>query len=166
MLISNYLYAIIQKTIKERFSTMQSKLLTKEKGLYLLFGILTTLLDWFIFWLIRQIWGQNVTQIANVTSFIIATTFAFFTNKYIVFQHTKKATSAFWKELMMFFSARLFTLGITSIILWLSQNVLHAEQFHIFIFDGIMMTKIATSGVALVLNYIFSKYLIFKKSRT
>ena len=64
--------------------TLIKKFVNKETIVYLIFGILTTAVNYFVFWIFNSMFKVPVL-IANVIAFIVAVIFAFITNKIFVF---------------------------------------------------------------------------------
>lgn len=154
----------------------------KEIILYLIFGVLTTVVN-FIFFSIFNKFTDPL--ISNIIAWIFAVSFAFVTNKLLVFESKSWSKKTVIKEGSEFFGARLFSLGIEEAGLALMLKVFHLDipleeitkRFLIIIdnnlinlpekfvnfFTGEMIVKIILSVVVIVLNYIFSKLIIFKK---
>lgn len=121
----------------------------REALLYLFFGVLTTGVSWGSFYLFCYPLGIN-ELIANALSWVAAVLFAFFTNRTWVFT----ARGNLLREILLFFAARLTTLGIEEALLFLFVTHLGLEA---------MIVKIAGNLLVLVLNYIFSKLIVFRK---
>lgn len=124
----------------------------KSVLLYLFFGVLTTCVSVFSFILCDSVLGIQVL-ISNIISWILAVTFAYFTNRTWVFRSTATG-SALAKEVLLFFSARVTTLLIEEVLMWIFVMVLHYDS---------TVIKLIAQVVVLVLNYIFSKIIVFKK---
>lgn len=90
-------------------------------------------------------------QAANIVSWILSVTFAFFANRKYVF---KSKNPDILKEASKFYGARLLTLGIDMGVMFLTVSVFHLN-------DKIM--KIVSNIIILILNYIISKFLVFIK---
>lgn len=125
----------------------------KEALLYLFFGGLTTVVSIIAFFFL------NVTMemhelIANVISWIIAVTFAFFTNRVWVFAAPTKGINEFVKQAISFYAGRLVTLGIEEIILLVFITLLRFPS---------MLVKIVAQVLVIILNYVISKVFVFKK---
>lgn len=131
----------------------------KEGILYILFGILTTLVNWFSYVLLVKLIGCNVT-IGNVLSCIIAVVFAFLTNKFFVFESKSFNVKIFFSEAIKFFAARGIT-GIVEVLLPLLLIAVGLDQ-SIFGVEG-FAAKITSTIVVIILNYILSKTIVFKK---
>ncbi len=122
---------------------------SKEAILYLIFGGLTTLVNIVSFWVFEKV-GLS-TAVSTVFAWILSVLFAFFTNKNYVFE--SKGGNVL-KEVLSFFGCRTFT-GVLD----LGIMVLFVD---IFSFPSLLI-KIISNVLVIVLNYIFSKFLIFKK---
>lgn len=121
----------------------------KEIINYIIFGVLTTVVNWVIFQLCVEglliSWG-----IANVVAWIGAVLFAYITNRVIVFQ---SASPHVLKELLLFVQFRVISLLLEMMIMFVMIEMLSMEPF---------ISKIFTSVVVVIANYIFSKVVIFK----
>lgn len=126
----------------------------KEIILYIIFGVLTTLVSIFSFWFFSSVCKINVL-IANILSWICAVTFAYFTNAKWVFSNDseKKDVKTRIKEIGLFFSGRLATLGIEEVILLVFVTVLHYNE---------MIVKTVAQVIVLISNYVISKLVVFK----
>ena len=117
----------------------------KEKLLYLFFGVLTTVIGIAVFYLFDYILLFDVL-LANVLSWIIAVLFAFF---------TKSGTdSSILRQLHTFYIGRVATLLIEELILLIFVTLLDFNS---------LAVKILTQIIIIVLNYIISKLIVFKK---
>jgi putative flippase GtrA len=125
----------------------------KEVLLYLFFGVLTTVVSIVTYALFNVGFGIN-ELIANVLSWILAVAFAFFTNRIWVFSAPTKTTQEFFRQMATFASGRLVTLAIEELILLVFITILH--------FNSIIV-KIVAQVVVIVLNYVISKLVVFRK---
>ncbi len=128
----------------------------KEVLLYLFFGALTTVVSIGSYAFFSLALGVN-ELIANLFSWILAVTFAFFTNRIWVFQAKTTSFSDFFRQLCSFFGGRLATLGVEEIILLVFITCLH--------FPGILV-KTAAQIVVILLNYIISKLFVFQGTQS
>ena len=170
--------------------------LIKEFILYALFGVLTTVVSWGSYYLFSNLFSGMNSEVAlnlgftsfhmklgvvlaNVVSIILAMVFAFFTNKVWVFNSKSFAADVLKKEAALFFSTRLATallefllvpilsgLGFDTWVLGFPfLKILHLN--HILGQAEGTISKIFASVFVVILNYVFSKLLIFKpKSQT
>lgn len=128
---------------------------------YLFFGGLTTAVSWGTYALFVGVMGLPVFA-GNVLSWICAVTFAYVTNKLWVFQSKSWAWPAWLKEAAAFFAGRIFS-GLVEIgglpllmKLGLDQTLFGIEGF---------AAKVVVSVVVIILNYILSKFLAFRKRK-
>lgn len=130
----------------------------KELLLYLIFGGLTTLVSWGSYALFVLL-GLSVTA-SNALSWVCAVLFAFFTNKIFVFASRSWRPKTLLREAAEFFGARLVTGLLTMVGVPLLMRI--GLDQSIFGVDG-MVAKITMSILEVLLNYIVSKLVIFKK---
>ena len=90
-------------------------------------------------------------QTANVISWIIAVTFAYFTNRSFVFKQKNKANL---KEATSFYASRVSTLLVDMLLMYILVTRLHFDD---------KIIKIIVQVIVIILNYIFSKFIVFKK---
>jgi putative flippase GtrA len=120
--------------------------------LYLFYGFLTTVVS-FAAQYLCNLFGAN-TQIATAVSWICAVTFAFFVNKFYVFDSEKKDGKTMFREAWKFYAARLIS-GIFEIV-FLTVTV-DFLGLNVYIF------KLIAQIIIVISNYIFSKFVVFKK---
>ena len=138
----------------------------RETITYFFCGVLTVLVNYSVFWLLLHRFGDKYALLYNAIAFIISTLVAFLTNKVFVFQSRSFLPGVFFKELIMFFGARLFSfLFIEELGLWICTKFLHAGDYFFLGISGVFIAKVLTTGVAIISNYIFSKFVIFRKKR-
>ena len=144
-----------------------SKLLNRETILYLIFGVLTTVLNLAVFWLMNKAVGEALALVNNAVAFVVAVAFAYVTNKLFVFESKSWDSATLLKEIPAFVGARLFSFGLEELLLWLAKDVLAVGKYSLAILGltigGLMIAKILISVIVVILNYIFSKFFIFKK---
>ncbi len=122
---------------------------------YLIFGVLTTVISLATYYLlVYTILDPNKgfeLQIANIISWIAAVTFAYFTNRKYVFKSNKEKRL---KEAFNFYLSRLSTLLIDMFLMWLLVTKLSFND---------KVIKMIVQVAVIVLNYVFSKFLVFGK---
>lgn len=138
--------------MKKLIDKVVSFLLQPESLRYLIVGILTTVVGVGTYELARLA-GIHY-QAANVISWICAVTFAFFTNKYVVFRSKDSSAGVLVSEMIRFYGGRLATLALEMAVMWLIVDVLHIHDF---------IAKCVTQVIVFVSNYLISKFLIFTK---
>lgn len=133
----------------------------KEVILYLFFGGCTTLVSWLSYALFVGALGFGV-NLGNAISWVCAVAFAFVTNKLFVFRSRAKDALTLLREAGSFAGARVFTgvltlLGVPLLMkLGLDQSLFGTEG---------MAAKLLMSVIEVLLNYVFSKLFIFRKSK-
>ena len=124
----------------------------KEIINYLIIGALTTLISLIVYYgLVLTILNPNNSlelQIANVISWTFAVFFAYFTNRKFVFESKTEG----YGEMIKFFLSRIGTLIVDMVLMYIFVSCLHFN-------DKIM--KVIVQIIVIVLNYIFSKFLVF-----
>ena len=111
---------------------MIKKLFNKYKEIinYIFFGVLATVVNLVSFKIFDLILGAKLYLITNVISWIITVIFAYVTNKLWVFESKSWKKDVVIKELIGFFGARLFSLGVSELwgksavrLLWRIQGI-------------------------------------------
>lgn len=120
--------------------------------LYIFFGGLTTVVSVGSFILFDSGLGFHVL-VSNLLSWIFAVSFAYVTNRVWVFESKAKGKAVF-EEAASFVAGRLATLGIEELILLAFVTWLQWDSTWV---------KIGAQIVVLILNYVISKLLVFRK---
>lgn len=130
------------------------KLLCKNKEivLYFIFGVVTTLVNIFLFWILSDIL-KIYYLISNVWAWIGAVLVAFVTNKYWVFDSKSWKKEIWILECLQFFGARFATGILDMFLMYLMVSRLGILK---------MIAKLVVTVLVIVLNYILSKIWIFK----
>ena len=129
------------------------KVLNRETIVYVIFGVLTTVVDFLIFGLLYYVTGLNEIA-ANTSAWVVAVAFAFVTNKIFVFESKNFNLKNLIVEITAFVLARVTTLLLTNVFL----------LFAGYVNMNMMFAKALISVAVIILNYIFSKLFIFKKN--
>jgi len=122
---------------------------------YLFFGVLTTLVNIVTFDVLWHFMGWNY-QIANALAYLISVIFAYVTNKLWVFNSHTDTWKAFWTEMGSFFLFRAASWVIDQGTMTIGVSLLQ--------WNGLIV-KIIANAVVIILNYIFSKFIIFRKRK-
>lgn len=124
----------------------------REQILYLLFGVVTTVVNILVFQICRMM--QMDLYLSNGIAWIISVLTAYVTNKIWVFESKTTELSVLISEVGKFFFARILSLGIDMGCIWLLVDVLKLSDF---------IGKVASNVVVVVANYFFSKLFVFNK---
>lgn len=119
---------------------------------YLFFGVLSMVLNIAAYDLCYYIFGiSNV--ISTVIAWFLAVVMAFITNKLWVFESRKTTWQDTLKEALSFLGFRILS-GVFDVgIMFFSVDLMHWNA---------MLWKIISNVIVVILNYIFSKFIIFK----
>lgn len=168
-----------------------SNFFKEKKGLaeflrYLVIGFSTTFLNWGISIALKELTDLGDTNIGNSAITVIAWTlstvfFAFWMYKFFVFRSKSMKASILWTEFAGFTGARLLTLGVETVIVLLFCDILGFDEYLHFGFTRIVgnetvtllgfkireyyVVKLGACVITTILNYIFSKLIIFKKGQ-
>lgn len=140
----------------------------KEILLYLVFGVLTTVVNYVVYFSCKAI-GVGYKP-ATVIAWILAVAFAYVTNRIWVFESKSSGFKGISKEIILFVSARLFSLVLELIIMYIGMDLCKAGEYTLDISShilplGELITKTIAQIVIIISNYIFSKCIIFRTKR-
>ena len=124
----------------------------REVIVYLIFGGLTTLVNWAVFFPLFNLLKWN-EHLVNIIAWIAAVAFAFFTNRKYVFRSESGNMAG---EAVKFTLSRLTTLGIEELMLLVCCNLLKFNT---------NIIKLIAAVVVIILNYVFSKLLVFRRGK-
>lgn len=119
---------------------------------YIIWGVLSAILNVGLFQIL--ILGSVDYRIANLITIIVVKIFCYVTNKFFVFRTPYEGLKVLLKEMMAFIFAR----GVTSILDYVGVLVL-VELVNC----REMLSKCIMAVVVVVVNYLFSKFFVFKK---
>ena len=155
------------------------KFFTREIITYIIFGVLTTAVNLVTFYIFKKIfisigwegvfnkllgsagWDKALELLGSGTDYLDATViawtvaviFAFVTNKLIVFESKSWKPAVAGKEFVGFIGARLFSLLVELVFMFVMVTLLKWNDF---------VAKLIVQVIVVILNYVFSKRLIFK----
>ena len=126
-----------------------------EKLSYLMFGGLTTAVNFAVFILFNAIINTDGSYLyANGIAWVAAVAFAFVTNKRYVFKSKAADRDDLLREIGSFTGARIVSLAFDYGFLLFAVEMLHMNK---------NIAKILSNVVVVVMNYFFSKMFIFRK---
>ena len=147
------------KRKSEKKTGIKERLKSREVLLYIFFGILTTIVSFAAYFLFRWLLPAQNTSPAVFLSWVCAVTFAYLTNRLFVFKSRSHGTGIL-KEAALFYAARILTLFVDLLMMFLLVDLTGlAGRLYEF------MARCFVSIIILTLNYIISKFLIFKKQK-
>lgn len=123
--------------------------------LYLVFGVLTTGVNYVVYLPCYNILGLSAS-VSNAIAWVVSVAFAFVTNKPFVFRSYDWSAKVVLPELAKFLGCRVGSGVLETAILFVTVDMLK--------WDG-NLWKIVTSVMVVILNYIGSKLLVFRKKK-
>lgn len=126
----------------------------KEVVLYLFFGGLTTLVNIVSFSLLAD-WLGVYYLTANAAAWVLSVLFAYLTNRRFVFE-SKSHGTAILRELALFVGCRLLSGALDMLCMYACVDLIHMPR---------LIAKILSNIIVIILNYLFSKFLIFRKKK-
>lgn len=138
--------------MKKIYYIIKQKMLNKEFISYIIFGLITTFVNILIYDLGLKV-GFDY-KLSNVFALIGAKVFAYITNKIFVFNNHTDGFADLLKEMLRFIFAR----SLTGVIDYVGVIFL-VELFKI----DKSLAKYILQAVVIILNYVFSKRLVFIK---
>ena len=134
----------------------------REVLLYLIFGGLTTVVDWGLSFLLYHFWGAAIeanallVHGANVIAWAAAVLFAFITNRIWVFESQRKGFLPILGELGSFAGGRVMTLLLQEAIFVIFFDIMGINEFAV---------KLIAAVLVIILNYFISKLIVFRKKK-
>ena len=137
----------------EKLRKLWKTFVNPETISYLIFGILTTVISIAAFDIfhVQLHWEW---KISNMLAWLISVIFAFITNKLFVFQSKSFTLKLFLWEFTTFITARLLSLGVEMLGMWILIDLCFVDS---------MISKIIMNIIVIIINYVLSKLIIFKK---
>lgn len=121
----------------------------KEIIMYLIFGVLTTVVNIAVYYIMANSL-QIHYLISNIVAWFLSVLFAYVTNRKYVFE---SKSNEIIKEMVSFFGARLATGAMDMVLMWLFVGLHILPDF---------VAKVITNVIVIVANYILSKLVVFK----
>lgn len=136
----------------------------KEIILYVLFGGLTTVVNYIIYFTSTA--GLHIGwSPATLFAWIGAVLFAYVTNRIWVFESRATGFSAVLFEFVKFIGARLLSLGLEWLTLKLLLDILQMDLWIWRDFPlGEFVAKTIAQILVIIANYVFSKWVVFRKN--
>ena len=138
--------------MKKSLEKLFKKLITKEVILYIIFGILTTIINLGSFYIMNSIldWDENIS---NFVAIVLAVLVAYITNKDLVFHSEAKSIKDRVIQFVKFMIGRVFTM----IVEFVGGIIL----FQLPIPN--IISKAFLTLIVIILNFFISKFFAFKR---
>jgi len=146
----------------EKVKEIIKKVLTKEVILYVVFGVLTTIVNIAVSYILTA-FVKLEGNISSTIGIICSILFAYATNRKLVFNSKAETLKDNIKEFGKFILGRAFTMVIEIIGVFLLNNVIYA--FYNMFDDNIayLINKCLISVIVIILNFVISKFFVFNK---
>lgn len=128
----------------------------KEVINYLVFGVLAMIVNFVSYYIFAKMLNFDEV-ISSGLSWFCSVLFAYITNKLFVFESKTKTLKAFLIEITSFFLARILSGALCDV----GTFALMVKVFQI----NDIFSKIVTQVMVVVVNYLFSKLIIFKNKK-
>ena len=132
-------------------NTFSSKQYTQPL-LYIISGVGATIINIAVYWFSVHILGLGVLT-STCIAWAIAVLFAFFSNKLYVFQEKSMERTVVATQGFMFFSCRLGSGLLDLACMYIGVSVLAINDMYV---------KVAANIIVIIVNYLASKFYIFK----
>ena len=138
----------------EKIKTIIKKVLTKEVILYIIFGILTTVINLGAFYVLNTLLHVD-ENISNFVAILLAVLFAYITNKDLVFHSKAEGAREKLTEFFKFMLGRAFTMVLEFVGgLILFKTAIPA-----------IISKCFITVIVIILNFFISKFFAFKTEK-
>ena len=126
----------------------------KELVNYIVFGVLAMAVNFISYFLFARMLKLDEI-ISSGLSWFCSVLFAYITNKLFVFESKTETKKAFFKEIISFFGCRVLSGALCDVGTFaLMVKVLKIND---------MFSKIVTQAMVVIVNYVLSKLVIFRK---
>lgn len=144
----------------EKIKGIIKKVCTKEVITYLIFGVLTTIVNIAISYLLKAIL-QVEGNVASTIGIICSILFAYVTNKIWVFESKANGIKENVLEFAKFMLGRAFTMVIEIVGVFLLNDVIHL--FYSMANDNLayLINKCMITVIVIILNFFISKFFVF-----
>ena len=139
----------------EKLKALFQKVFSREVIFYLIFGILTTLVNIIVSFVLKA-WLNVEGNIASTIGIIASILFAYFTNRKWVFESNAHGAKERWIEFGKFILGRAFTMVVESAGFFLLFNICHIQK---------MISKCVITVLVIILNFFVSKFFAFRKKK-
>ncbi|RKJ43033.1 GtrA family protein [bacterium 1XD8-76] len=121
---------------------------------YLVVGVMTTVISWLTYGVCRIVMNVEnplIMQIAVFLRWFAGVVFSYFMSRKFVF---KSKNPKKFREAIDFTMSRVVTLFLDMFVMWLLPTVFHINDW---------IATFVSAVLVIVMNYIFSKFLVFRK---
>ena len=141
------------RKIMEHIKKIIKKFWNKEVITYGIFGVLTTVVNLIVFYIMANILNLE-ENFSNAIAIIVAILFAYLTNRKWVFNSKAVTLKEKLKEFGKFMIGRAFSMVVELIGFFVMFNIFGIQEF---------ISKIIISIIIIIMNFFISKFFAFKK---
>ena len=138
----------------EKIKLLIKKLCTKEVIFYGIFGILTTVVNIGLFYILNSIFKLE-ENLSNNIAILAAVLFAYFTNRKLVFNSNASNSKENFIEFCKFIIGRAFTMFVEIFGFWILATIIGIND---------LASKLLITILVIILNFFISKFFAFKKT--
>ena len=145
--------------MKQRLVALWRRFCNRETVLYVVFGMLTTAVDFAAYNAVYQplrlaIGDMAANLLANAIAWAAAVVFAYVVNKKWVFCSRTETRRDLLREIGQFVGSRVLSLIVSEVGMFVLVSGVHLNE---------NLSKALVSVAVLVINYVFMKWVVFKK---
>lgn len=123
---------------------------------YLVVGVMTTVISWTAYAICKLIMNVDnaiIMQIAVFLRWFAGLVFSYFMSRKFVF---KSKNPKILKEAVDFTTSRIVTLFLDMFVMWLLPTVFKVDDW---------ISTFISAVLVIIMNYIFSKFIVFRKKK-
>lgn len=157
--LENFFLKLLEKIRLKKMADLYRE--HREGMRYLIFGALATVVNIVVFWICSYFIFNSLPEaqrvsISNSISIVVAVVFAYITNKLFVFESKTNSFKELFREIASFTGCRIITAVVDMGVMQLLVVSMKWND---------MLAKIIVQIIVILLNFIFSKLIIFKKKK-
>lgn len=137
----------------EKIKDIINKVITKETILYIVFGVLTTLVNIGISTILLKVFKVE-GNIASTIGIIVSIIFAYFTNRKMVFNSTAIGLKENLTEFLKFILGRSFTMILEICGVYILYSLIGVQY---------IISKLVMTVIVIIVNFFMSKFFAFTK---
>lgn len=142
-----------RQLLYDKWGRFKEKLIQKETIAYIIVGTLTTGVNMIAYhWFCNMVGIRNL--VSNALAWIVAMLFAYFANAKYVFKPTKKGFVGEVLQVGKFFTARFVSFLVEEAAMFVFVDLLCVNN---------MLIKAIMNVVVVIINYFFSKFVVFSE---
>ena len=154
--IENFFLGLLRKIKLGFLANIYEK--NREAWRYLIFGALATFVNIGMYALCAKVIFKDLPEVqrvdfSNYIAIGLAMAFAYITNKLFVFDSKTNNAKELFKEIISFIGCRIFSAVVEIVFMRVTVVNFHLNE---------VIMKICANIIVMILNYIFSKLIIFK----